>query len=504
MKRSIELQMAAVAAVVLFAFAISGMAQQSAPGSPRGVSGTVQSVPVRGPSSPGTLFIPKSSVAQPPQPGKLAAHTNVQIYVPAGQTPDSLPPFPGYAYETPQSLECVYGLTSNGSNFPNCNPNNGSLNTATAGSQSIAIVDAYDDPSAPGDLAWFSIQFGIPISVGQFQVVWANTINSSCNYGGVPIDYSGGWEVEESLDIEWAHAMAPGAKMYLVEACSNYNSDLQQAVLVATNLVQCGNSEINPSTLALGSCPSTGGIGEVSMSWGEGEFSGETGTSCGSVGIYQNPMNDGCFNKYAVVYVASSGDSPGVSYPCASPNVVCAGGTTNRRSATTANWIQETAWVDGGGGSTALEPLPSYQSGLTNCTALGSTRCVPDLSFDSDPYTGVYVYDTFPVEGFYYYEWLIVGGTSVAAPALAGVMNNASSTTNTWAGSSSVELSQIYYNRFNSAAFTDITVGYCGFYMGLSTLSHWDPCTGVGVPNGFSGLNFTSYTTAAGAGVIKP
>ena len=503
MKRSIDLRMAVVAAVLMFAFAMSGLAQQ-APKSPRTVPVSVQA-PLSGPSVPGVLFIPQSSVAKPPQPGKLAAHTNVEIYVPSGQTPDSLPPFPGYAYETPQSLECVYGLTSNGSNYPNCNPNNSALNTATVGSETIAIVDAYDNPAAGADLAWFSLQFGIPLSVNQFQVVWANTADSSCpgNYGyGVPTDYSGGWEVEESLDVQWAHAMAPGAKLYLVEACSNYNSDLQQAVLVATNLVQCGNSEINPSTYALGSCPSTGGIGEVSMSWGEGEFSGETGTSCGSVGAYANPLNDACFNNYAVTYFASAGDGPGVSYPCASPNVVCAGGTTNRRNAATANFEQETAWVDGGGGESYFEPLPTYyQSGVGNCTALGGNRCVPDLSFDADPYTGVYVYDTFPVEGFEYYQWLVVGGTSASAPSLAGIANNASTTSHTWAGDSQVELLQIYYNRANASDFTDITVGYCGFYMGLSAETHWDPCTGVGVPNGFGGLNFSSYVSTAG--VIK-
>src|SRR5271157_5352642 len=127
MKRSIELRMAVVAAVLMFAFAMSGLAQE----------------PLSGPSVPGVLFIPQSSVAKPPQPGKLTSHTNVEIYVPSGQTPDSLPPFPGYGFETPQSLECVYGLTSNGSNYPNCNPNNSALNTATVGSENIAIVDAY-------------------------------------------------------------------------------------------------------------------------------------------------------------------------------------------------------------------------------------------------------------------------------------------------------------------------------------------------------------------------
>jgi subtilase family serine protease len=105
------------------------------------------------------------------------------------------------------------------------------------------------------------------------------------------------------------------------------------------------------------------------------------------------------------------------------------------------------------------------------------------LSLDSDPYTGLYVYDTFPVEGIEYYEWLIVGGTSLSTQALAGIVNTAGA----FAASSNAELTTIYNNRTNTAAITDITVGYCGYYMGLPTLTHWDYCTGVGVPNGYTG-----------------
>ena len=488
MKRSIELRMAVVAAVVLFTFAMSGLAQQSKPSPPRGVSNPVQAGSVRVPSTPGVLFIPSSSVAQPQQPNKLTAHTNVRIYVPSGQTPETLPPFPGYGYETPQSIACHYGLVSDGAAYPNCNPNNSALGTATGGGGAIAIVDAYDDPAADGDLAWFSLEFGIPISASQFQVVWANTIDSSCNYSGVPIDYTGGWEIEESLDIEWAHAMAPAAQLYLVEACSNYVSDLQQAVLVANNLVQCGNSEINPSTLVLGACPSVTGWGEVSMSWGGGEFASETGTTCTSVGIYENPANDGCFTAANVVYFGAAGDSPGVLYPCASPNVVCVGGTTDRRDPNTLNWIQETAWVDAGGGVSMFEPKPSYQAPIGNLS-FTSYRGVPDISSDADPYTGVWVYDTFPIDGYYYYEWMIIGGTSASTPTWAGVVNNAAVVNGVHNTSSSAELTEIYNNRKVAGDFTDIPAGagYCGFYMGTSTLQYYDLCTGVGVPNTYAG-----------------
>jgi subtilase family serine protease len=482
MKRAIELLVAAITVFALLGTAICALAQESTPGEPTVVSESAKKAPVHRSSAPGTLIIPKSSLPQTPPTGhQFAANTNVEILIPHGVTPEELPPFQGYGYETPASLACQYGFTTAVSG---CNPNNSTLKNPTGGSQSIAIVDAYDDPSAPGDLAWFSLQFGIPLTASQFEVVWANTSLSSCNYSGVPTEIYGGWELEESLDIEWAHAMAPSAKIYLVEACSNYENDLQQAVMVANNLVQCGNSEINPSSLVLGTCPSVTGKGEVSMSWGGGEWSGETGTGCA---VTNTTFNDSCFTAANVVYVAATGDGPGVIYPSASHNVVAAGGTSNRRSYLTFNFEQEAAWVYGGGGVSFFESQPTYQTGLaTSCssqTGESGYRCVPDLSFDADPYTGVYVYDTFPIDGVYYYEWLIVGGTSVSAPALAGVINRAGS----FAASSTAELTTIYANRTNTADFTDVTAGFCGFYMGFTATSGYDPCTGVGTPKGYAG-----------------
>jgi subtilase family serine protease len=481
-KNAIGLRLAVVAAMLVPAFAMSGLAQEVQPGPPRMVSVSPQSVTVHAQSVPGTLFIPKSSVAQPAQPGKLAAHTNVEVYIPSGIKPDEAPPFPGSGYETPASLACHYGLVTEPEGIaPNCNPNSTTVNPG-GGSNTIAIVDAYDDPEAPSDLAYFSDQFGLPFSVSQFQVVWANTLNSTCSFFGVPVDFTGGWEVEESLDIEWAHAMAPGATVYLVEACSDFNSDLQQAVLVANNLVQCGQTEINPTTLALGTCPQVTGRGEVSMSWGEEEFIGENAASCNSLGAFENPLDDGCFTARSVVYFASSGDGPGVTYPSVSPKVVSAGGTTNRRNPSTFNFLQEAAWVFGGGGQSSIEKEPSYQKTNLPSAVCAAWRCVPDLSFDADPITGVYVYDTFPIEGVYN-NWLIVGGTSVSSPSLAGIVNNAAR----FAASTDAELTTIYKNYGVANDFTDITAGFCGFYMGFSAVPGWDNCTGVGVVNGYTG-----------------
>ena len=145
-----------------------------------------------------------------------------------------------------------------------------------------------------------------------------------------------------TLDIEYAHAMAPNATLYLVEANSNYYSDLLPAVQVASNLVACGQTT---------TCPANSrGRGEVSMSWGGGEFPQETSL-------------DSYFTGSGVVYFASAGDSAGVIYPCASPNVVCAGGTSTARNQNTGNLIGEIAWSDAGGGVSLYEPIPGYQAG---------------------------------------------------------------------------------------------------------------------------------------------
>jgi len=161
MKRSIEL-MAVAMAVLLIGFATTLSAQELA--SPIGVTEQVQASGHIN-TAPGTLVIPKSSMPQTVPAGhKFAAHTNVELYIPAGITPDSLPPYPGYGYETPASLGCIYGLTitPRGASYPYCNPNSSALANPTGGSKTIAIVDAYDDPSAQSDLAWFSLQFGLP------------------------------------------------------------------------------------------------------------------------------------------------------------------------------------------------------------------------------------------------------------------------------------------------------------------------------------------------------
>ena len=203
------------------------------------------------------------------------------------------------------------------------------------------------------------------------------------------------------------------------------------------------------------------------MSWGSGESSRET-------------SYDSRFTKPGVVYFAASGDSGGkVIYPSASPNVVSAGGTTINRDAS-GNFTTETAWSGSGGGKSKYERRPSYQSGVSNI--VGTQRGTPDFSFDADPYTGVSVYDSTPCQGMS--GWMVFGGTSVSAPAVAGIINLAASTKpGDFAANSSAELTRIY-GSLGTDNVRDITAGKAGKFRATSG---WDFVTGVGSNLGLGG-----------------
>jgi len=360
------------------------------------------------------VLIPDTTIERPGDIG-LRAHTNhVILYSPrfVGTSPTG---------ETPQSIRPVYNLPSVG------------------GSRVIAIVDAFDYPTAENDLNVFSSTLGLPACTtanGCFEKVFASGTKPRTNCG---------WAQEAALDIEWAHAMAPDAKIILVEAASNSFANLFAAVDVASNLV------------------ANGGGGEVSMSWGGSEFSTEA-------------SSDSHFTANGVVYFAASGDTGGATiYPGVSPSVVSAGGTTINRDPS-GNFVSETGWSGSGGGPSKYEPRPSYQAGIA--TIVGTQRGAPDFSFDADPNSGVSVYDTTRCQG--QSGWLVFGGTSVASPSLAGIVNLAGH----FDTSSVAELTTIYGSLGNAADFRDITSGTAGSF---SCRVGWDFVTGVGSNQGLNG-----------------
>lgn len=425
------------------------------------------------PSAGGRVVVLPSSIPAAKQgttAKTIQAHTNLQLFVPAGWNASTVePPRPNIQpysdmgfYETPASIACDYGLVTVASA---CNPNLVST-LPTGGSQSIAIVDAYDNPLIGPDLAYFSAEFGIPFSASQLVVVYQGGTVPPPGYG-----YSNdGWALEEDLDVEYAHAMAPAAKIYLVEAQSSYLSDLSDAVMIANNLIRCGNS-----TDSATACPTTAtGKGEISMSWGGGEWSGETSL-------------DSSFTAPNVVSFAAAGDGPGTIYPCTSPNVVCVGGTATRRDPVNGALAGHAAWDLTGGGVSPYETRPSYQSSIT--ARSGNFRGVPDVAADADPETGVWVWSsedflTCPGCGLdASYGWWIVGGTSASTPIWAGIVNRAGG----FSASTNAELTKVYTNRSNTAMYRDAVYGFCGPQAGYTAITGWDPCTGVGTPVGYGG-----------------
>ncbi len=399
------------------------------------------------------VITPSSNIPGPADAGQ-AFQTNIEILSTdlSSLTPQAVgPPFPGLFFETPASLACIYGLAPSVW-APQCNPN-APLPNASGGSKAIAVVDAYDNPNAFADLQAFSTQFGLPaITPSSFIVAFAPKgafPPGSCTGPATKpgTDPTGGWEIEESLDVQYVHGMAPGAKLYLVEAQSNSILDLACATSVASSLVVAG------------------GGGEVSMSFGSAEFSAES-------------LLDPVYTTPGVVYFASTGDAPGVEYPAASPNVVAVGGTTLSRDPVSGSFLNENVWQIAGGGPSAFEALPGYQTSVP----ILKVRGTPDVAADANPNTGVFVLDNFTGTSTPCGSppcWYIVGGTSLASPLWGGIVN----ASNTFAGSTSAEQTQLYGG--NPGYFTDITLGSCGVYMGYFATPGWDFCSGNGSPKGY-------------------
>jgi len=294
----------------------------------------------------------------------------------------------------------------------------------TGGSGTIAIVDAYDDPTVTSDLDTFSSQFGLPmISTGYFT---KNKMATS-----IPVD--AGWALEISLDVQWAHAIAPNAKILLVEARSNSITDLLAAVDYARS---------QPDVVA------------ISMSWGGNEFSGESS--------YDSHFT----SSYGAAFFVSSGDSgAGVSWPASSSNVVAVGGTTLTFSGSTLT--SETAWSGSGGGISRYEAEPLYQLNY-GVSGTNGYRAVPDISYNGDPVSGVSVYDSTPYSG--QTGWWKVGGTSAGAPQWAAIQALGHSATN----------SNLYTDAKTSYSsyFRDITQGSNGY----PATTGYDMVTGLGSP----------------------
>jgi subtilase family serine protease len=301
---------------------------------------------------------------------------------------------------------------------------------ASGANQKIALVDAYGNSQIQSDLNTFCSQFGL--SSTAVQVVGNNAGTDA------------GWALETALDVEWAHAIAPGATIILSVAATSSLSDLLKAVDAAVSA----------------------GATVVSMSWGGSEFSGMANY-------------DSHFNRPNVTFTASSGDNgAGVEWPAASPYVVSVGGTSLYIDAY-GNRTSETAWSGSGGGTSSYYAEPAYQNGWQS----SGRRGVPDVSYVADPNTGMLVYDS--VNG----GWFVVGGTSAGAPQWAALIALANEVRAQNGSAPLAAPAPLIYSlaqgstslpySINSGYFYDVSQGNNGAY---NATASYDFVTGLGSP----------------------
>ena len=404
--------------------------------------------------------------------------------------------------ETPGSLACIYGLTNN---VPGCKIKDATT-VPNGGSGAMAIIDGQDDPDALKELTFFSDYFHLTQlsqcdsnnTVPCFQKYYVNYPFDSSNpcvvanghASDFKIDFS--TDIEPQLDIEWAHAMAPNASIYMIETqgWGDVSDPTNPDITSLLHGVQCATHLLLKYN--------DGGI--ISYSHSFSEWAGET-------------AYDANFQTPGIIYIMSSGDySAPANYPASSPYVIAAGGTSIERDKS-GNYVRQVAWKDtnpndcnpkcktgGSGGPSLYESRPTYQNSVQKI--VGNRRGTPDISFAAE---GIDVFccqfsnpndnkccgsgggkpacvsvDTSictSKQG----AWVTTGGTSLASPALAGIINSAHSGART----TTQELSTIYTGAIKNyyTYWTDIILGNNGY----PALAGYDFTTGLGVPRGYRG-----------------
>jgi subtilase family serine protease len=307
------------------------------------------------------------------------------------------------------------------------------LSGSTSGGKTVAIVDAYDDPSAEADLAKYRSTYGLSActtSNGCFRKVAQN--------GGTAYPRSnGGWAQEISLDLDMVSATCADCHILLVEAKTSSFANLGAAVNTAAKL----------------------GATAISNSYG--------GSDSSAISAYDHP---------GIAVTASTGDSGyGVQSPASFKTVVAVGGTSLTAASNARGWT-ESAWSGAGSGCSTLNAQPSWQStATTSCT----TRASADVSAVADPNTGVAVYDSFAYQGSK--GWMVFGGTSASSPIIASVYAMSGNTAGYPAS----------YTWGHASALNDVTTGAngsCPTAAWCTARVGWDGPTGLGTPKGTGGF----------------
>jgi subtilase family serine protease len=316
------------------------------------------------------------------------------------------------------------------------------LPSSTAGTgQTVAVVDAYNDPDAVSNLATYRSAWGLPACNTSTEAGCLSVVNQEGAASPLPRGaLFSGWDVEESLDVDMVSAICPNCHIYLVEAKSPTTANLGTAVNAAVSV----------------------GAKFVSNSYGGSESSSDT--------TYDSEY----YNHPGVAVTASAGDSGyGVEYPAASQYVTAVGGTSLSTSSNTRGWTESvwsTSSTEGtGSGCSTVDPKPAWQTD-TGCTK----RTNNDVSAVADPNTGVAVYDTYSEGG-----WLEVGGTSASSPIIASVF--------ALAGTPAAGTYPSSYPYAHTGDLFDVTSGSNGTcspaYLCTAEVGYDGP-TGLGTPDG--------------------
>ena len=307
----------------------------------------------------------------------------------------------------------------------------------TGAGQIIAVIESYGSTNLQSDLNAFDASNNIPATTVQTYYPLGKT-NAT--------DYS--WAAETSLDVEWAHAMAPGATICVVAAPDN----------TVDSLLSCVDYAVKTLKAKI-----------VSMSWGAGEF-------------FTEKSYDFHFTNKTVTFVAAAGDNQDTNWPSTSPYVLAVGGTTMTLDTNTGTILSETGWNGsndigiygpgwgGGGGYSQYEKIPQYQTFYMPFTT--TVRTVPDVAYNGDPYTGYSVYFTPP--GASTGGWYVFGGTSAGTPQWASLVSRS-----LWTTTKPGQLNFIFGLYLLTFGCTDITSGSNGVY---PALPNYDLATGLGSP----------------------
>ena len=302
------------------------------------------------------------------------------------------------------------------------------LTSASSGGKTVAIVDAYNDPTAEADLAHYRTQYGLPACTtanGCFRKV------SQTGTSTYP-KTDAGWATEISLDLDMVSAACPDCHILLVEAKSTSFSDLGAGVNYAAKQ----------------------GVAAISNSYG--------GSDSASSSAYNHP---------GIAITASTGDAGyGVESPASFDSVVAVGGTSLAKASTTRGW-SETAWSGAGSGCSSLNAKPAWQTSVTQC----SGKANADVSAVADPNTGVAVYDSTAYQGAS--GWQVYGGTSASSPIIASVYTQGGNLSGYPAS----------YTWTHSSSLNDVTSGSngsCSPAVLCTSRAGWDGPTGLGTPNG--------------------